>query len=206
MGFTGLFLILFLIIHAGINSCIFLNDGGETFNTVAHFMSHNWIMRFLEIGLFVGIIVHVIQGLILWKQNVAARPVGYHVTKASKNSTWYSRSMGLLGTLVLLFLIMHISHFYVGTKVALYSGDLPHNLFEEMKLVFSELYIVILYLVGLVALFWHLIHGFQSAFQTFGLNHKRYTPIIKAAGWVYTIIIITAFALMPILVYTGYIA
>ena len=203
MAFTGLFLILFLIIHAGINSCIFLNDGGETFNTVAHFMSHNWIMRFLEIGLLAGIILHVIQGLMLWRQNAKARPIGYAVTKASKNSTWYSRSMGLLGTLVLLFLIMHLSHFYVGTKVALYSGDQPHNLFEEMKLVFSELYIVILYLLGLVALFWHLVHGFQSAFQTFGLNHKRYTPIIKAAGWIYTIIIITAFALMPLLMHFG---
>ncbi len=206
MAFTGLFLIIFLIVHAGINSCIFLNDGGETFNTVAHFMSHNWIVRFLEIGLMAGIIVHIIQGLMLWKQNAAARPVGYAVTKANKNSTWYSRSMGLLGTLVLLFLIMHLSHFYVGTKVALYSGDQPHNLFEEMKDVFSDPLIVGLYLIGLVALFWHLIHGFQSAFQTFGLNHKRYTPIIKAAGWVYTIIIITAFALMPILMYTGYIA
>ncbi|RYY67847.1 MAG: succinate dehydrogenase cytochrome b subunit [Chitinophagaceae bacterium] len=206
MAFTGLFLILFLIVHAGINSSIFLNDGGQTFNTVAHFMSHNWIMRFLEIGLIVGILVHAIQGIILWRQNAAARPVGYAVTKASKNSTWYSRSMGLLGTLVLIFLIIHFSHFYVGTKVALYSGDQPHNLFEEMKLVFSEWYIVVFYLFSLVALFWHLIHGFQSAFQTFGMNHKRYTPIIKAAGWIYTIIIITAFALMPILIFTGVIA
>ena len=203
MAFTGIFLILFLIVHAGINSSIFLNDGGETFNTVAHFMSHNWIMRFLEIGLIVGIIVHAIQGIILWRQNAAARPVGYAVTKASKNSTWYSRSMGLLGTLVLIFLIIHFSHFYVGTKVALYSGDQPHNLYEEMKLVFSSPLIVAFYLFSLVALFWHLVHGFQSAFQTFGLNHKRYTPIIKAAGWIYTIIIITAFALMPILMHFG---
>ncbi len=142
----------------------------------------------------------------LWKQNAAARPIKYAVSKANKNSAWYSRSMGLLGTLVLLFLIMHLSHFYVGTKVALYSGDLPHNLFEEMKLVFSDPLIVCLYIIGLIALFWHLIHGFQSAFQTFGLNSKRFTPIIKASGWIYTIIIITAFALMPILMYTGVIA
>ncbi len=206
MGFTGLFLILFLIVHAGINSCIFLNDGGQTFNTVAHFMSHNWIMRFLEVGLFAGIILHIIQGLLLWRQNAAARPVGYHTTKAGKNSTWYSRSMGLLGTLVLIFLIIHISHFYVGTKIALYSGDQPHNLFEEMKLVFGEWYIVLFYLLSLVALFWHLAHGFQSAFQTFGLNHKRYTPIIKTTGWIYTIIIITAFALMPVSIYMGWIS
>ncbi|HRD58692.1 MAG TPA: succinate dehydrogenase cytochrome b subunit [Ferruginibacter sp.] len=206
MGFTGLFLIIFLIVHAGINSCIFLNDGGETFNAVAHFMSHNWIMRFVEIGLFVGIILHIVQGLMLVRQNAAARPVQYAVSKANKNSAWYSRSMGLLGTLILLFLVMHLSHFYVGTKVALYSGDQPHNLYEEMVHVFSNVWVVILYMIGLIALFWHLIHGFQSAFQTFGLNHKRYSPIIKTAGWVYTIVIITAFALMPVSMYLGWIS
>ena len=75
MAATGLFLILFLIVHAGINACIFLGDGGKTFNEVAHFMGHNWIMRFLEVGLFAGFIIHIIQGLILWNQNRKARPV-----------------------------------------------------------------------------------------------------------------------------------
>src|SRR5438128_465559 len=93
MAFTGLFLILFLIVHAGINSCIFFNDNGQTFNTVAHFMSHNWIVRFLEVGLFAGLILHMIQGLVLWKQNRSARPVAYYQNKPATNSTWYSRSM-----------------------------------------------------------------------------------------------------------------
>ena len=144
MGLSGLFLILFLIVHAGINSCIFLNDNGDTFNKVAHFMSHNWIMRFLEIGLFATMILHIIQGLTVWNQNKKARPVNYVFNQPSKNSNWYSRSMGILGTLLLLFIIMHLNHFYVGTKVALYSGDQPHNLFEEMKEVFSDKVIVIL--------------------------------------------------------------
>lgn len=205
MAFTGLFLITFLIVHAGVNSCIFLNDNGATFNTVAHFMSHNWIVRFLEIGLFAGLILHIIQGLILWKQNRDARPVGYYMNKAERNSTWYSRSMGILGTLLLLFLIMHISHFFVGTKVALYSGDQPHNLFEEMKLVFSAWWLVLLYVLGIIALFWHLLHGFQSAFQSLGLNHKRYNGIIKFAGMAYTIIICTLFVLMPLSIYFGWI-
>lgn len=201
MGFTGFFLITFLIVHAGINSCIFLNDNGETFNTVAHFMSHNWIVRFLEIGLFAGLIMHTIQGLLLWKQNRSARPVGYYSNKPDKSNTWYSRSMGILGTVILLFLIMHISHFFVGSKIALYSGDRPHNLYEEMQEVFGKLWIVLLYMVGLVSLFWHLLHGFQSAFQTFGLNHKKYFPIIKAAGAGYSLIITLLFALMPLAVY-----
>jgi succinate dehydrogenase / fumarate reductase cytochrome b subunit len=96
---------------------------------------------------------------------------------------------------------MHLSHFYVGTKVALYSGDKPHNLFEEMKEVFSVNWVVALYLVGVVSLFWHLYHGFQSAFQTFGINHKKYTPLIKTIGTGYAIIICLLFALMPLAMY-----
>ncbi len=206
MGFTGLFLILFLIIHAGVNSAIFLNDNGETFNTIAHFMSHNWIVRFLEIGLFAGLLLHIIQGLIVWKQNRQARPVKYYSNKPERNSTWYSRSMGILGTLLLLFLIMHINHFWVGTKVALYGSNDDHNLYMEMQEVFSNPLVVVLYMAGLVALFWHLLHGFQSAFQTFGLNHKRYTPIIRTAGILYTVIITILFALMPLGIYLGWIS
>ncbi|MEI2750299.1 MAG: succinate dehydrogenase cytochrome b subunit [Ferruginibacter sp.] len=206
MAFTGLFLITFLIVHAGINSCIFLNDGGETFNQVARFMSHNWIMRFLEVGLFAGLIMHIVQGLILWKQNNSARPVRYHVNKTSQNSSWYSRSMGILGTLLLLFLVMHLAHFYVGTKVALYGTGEEHNLYAEMLEVFSHGWIVGLYLVGVIALFWHLYHGFQSAFQSLGINHKRYTPLIKTLGTGYSIIICILFALMPVAMFMGWIA
>ena len=201
MGLSGLFLVLFLIVNAGINACIFLNDNGETFNSVAHFMSHNWIMRFLEIGLFATLILHIIQGLTLWYQNKKARPVNYSFNQPGKNSKWYSRSMGILGTLLLLFLVMHLSHFYIGTKVALYTGDQPHNLFEEMKEVFSCNWTVALYVFGVVALFWHLYHGVQSAFQTFGINHKKYTPLIKFIGIGYAIIICLLFALMPIAMY-----
>ncbi len=201
MAFTGLFLITFLIVHAGINSCIFLNDNGQTFNAVAHFMSHNWIVRFLEVGLFAGLILHIIQGLLLWKENKAARPVEYYKNQPQTNSKWYSRSMGILGTLLLLFLIMHLSHFYVGTKIALYSGDQPHNLFEEMQEIFSQWWIVALYIAGVIALFWHLLHGFQSAFHTFGMNHKKYTGIINTIGAGYAIIISLLFALMPLAIY-----
>lgn len=206
MGLTGLFLITFLIVHAGVNAAIFLNDGGTTFNEFAHFMSHNWIVRFLEIGLMAGLILHIVQGLKLWKQNTDARPVKYYVEKPEKNSKWYSRSMGVLGTLLLLFLIMHMAHFFVGTKIALYSGDQPHNLYEEMKAVFSQWYIVVLYLIGVASLFWHLYHGFQSAFQTMGINHKRYTPIIRSLGTGYSVIICLLFAMMPVALFFGWIS
>ncbi len=206
MGLTGLFLITFLIVHAGVNSCIFLNDEGETFNAAAHFMSHNWVIRVMEIGLFAGLFLHIIQGLLLWKQNNAARPVKYAVNAGNTNSKWYSRSMGLLGTLLLFFLIIHVSKFFVSTKIALYgSGDGEHNLYYEMKEEFAKWWIVVIYLCGVISLFWHLLHGFSSAFQTLGINHKRYNPIIKTIGIGYTVIICVLFALMPLAFYFNWI-
>ncbi len=202
MGFTGFFLILYLIIHAGVNSLIFYNDNGQTFNAAAHFLSHNILMRILEVGLFAGFILHIIQGYTLWMQNRKARPTGYKVSKAPSNGHWYSRSMGLLGTFLLLFLIIHLSHFWLGTKNALYlQHDAPHDLYAEMKEVFSNPLVLVIYFLGLISLFFHLLHGFSSAFQTFGINHKRYSSIIKGIGIFYVVVICVLFAFMPLSIY-----
>ncbi len=210
MGLTGLFLISFLVIHCTVNSMVFFNDGGEMFNFYAHFMSHNYIVRVLEIGLFAGLVTHIIQGLLLWRQNTVARPIQYNVNGASANTTWYSRSMGLLGTLLLFFLILHISKFFVNTKIALYGNhgenDAAYNLFNEMRDEFQNLWVVIAYTVGVISLFWHLLHGFSSAFQTMGINHKKYTPIIKTIGIGFSAIVCVLFALIPIAFYLGWIS
>lgn len=203
MGFTGLFLILFLVVHVTINSMIFLNDGGEGFNAVAHFMSHNIIVRILELGLFAGLILHIVQGLMLTSSNNSKRGVRYAVSAASTNSPWYSRSMGLLGSLILIFLVVHLANFWAPARVDLYlKGDPEVNQFADMKDVFSQWYFVVIYLAGVISLFWHLYHGFQSAFQTFGLRTGRYYPMLKWAGAAYSVIVCTLFALMPILLFT----
>ena len=219
MGATGLFLITFLIVHAGINAMIFFNDGGETFNHWGHFMGSNLIVRTLEIGLMAFLLLHIYQGLALWRQNHNARPVKYAVTRADGRSKWYSKSMGLLGTLILIFLIMHFYHFWVPSRFGgmaniqplaeatlgqEYNNQPVHNLFAEMITVFSNnLVVVIFYVLGCISLCWHLLHGFQSAFQTFGVNHKRYTPIIKTIGVVYSVGISLLFASMPVAMYFG---
>ena len=220
MGLTGLFLITFMVVHCSINAMIFFNDNGETFNHWAHFMGTNLIVRTMEIGLFAGILLHIIQGLVLWAQNYKARPVKYEMNKASSNSTWYSRSMGLLGTLLLLFLVLHIYHFWTPsrlggiagirpleeTTLATYNNQEALNLYAEMQMVFTDnLLIVIIYLLGVISLAWHLLHGFQSAFQTLGINHKKYTPIIKFLGVVFSIVVPLLFALMPIAFYLKWI-
>jgi len=219
MGFTGFFLIIFLIVHCFINGMIVFSDNGETFNHWASFMGTNWIVRTMEIGLFVGLILHIIQGLVLWAQNRRARPVRYAVNKPDANSKWYSRSMGLLGTLILIFLIVHLYHFWTPSRfggllgihelgeatLVTYNNQVVHNLYAEMLIVFQNLWIVIIYILGMISLAWHLLHGFQSAFQTFGINHKRFTPLIKGIGVAYSIIIPLLFALMPVSIYLKWI-
>ena len=221
MGLTGFFLISFLIVHCAINAMIFFNDGGQTFNHWGHFMGSNLIIRTAEIGLFVFLLIHIIQGLLLWKQNRRARPVKYIVTKPNENSKWYSRSMGLLGTLILIFLILHLYHFWTPsrfggianvrpleeTTLADYNNQSVHDLYKEMVQVFKDnLLIVVVYVLGVISLCWHLLHGFQSAFQTFGWNHKKYTPLIKSLGVAYSIIICLLFAMMPIAIYLHWVS
>lgn len=202
MGLTGLFLISFLVVHVSINATILLNDSGATFNAAAHFMSHNPVIRVMEIGLFVGLIAHIIQGLLLTLENKKRRPVPYAVIDGKANSKWYSRSMGLLGTLLLLFLILHLYHFWVPTKQAVFSGA-EHDTFLGIKEVFANPINVVIYIAGVGSLLFHLLHGFSSAFQTFGLNHKKYTPVIKKIGVAFSVVVCILFAVLPISIFTG---
>jgi succinate dehydrogenase / fumarate reductase cytochrome b subunit len=217
MGLTGIFLITFLVVHCFINALIFFNDGGETFNIGAHFMSANWLIRGMEIFLFLGILAHIFLALKLTLQNRKARPVKYAISGGNASSKWYSRWMGLLGTLILMFLIVHMRHFWYETRI----NGLEHfseagmnvtdlngneNLFGVMQLIFSELWVVVLYCLAMVSLAYHLLHGFQSSFQTLGINHKKYSPLIHKTGIAFSIIVPAIFAAMPVSMYMGWIA
>ncbi len=202
MGATGLFLVSFLLIHVSINSCIFANDGGKLFNAAASFMAHNIVIRVIEVGLFAGLILHVIQALLLTLQNNKARPVKYAVQNGGSNSSWYSRSMGILGSLLLIFLVVHLKNFWIPTKIAVFNHE-EHDTFAGLKEVFAQPLFVAVYLVGVISLAYHLLHGFQSAFQTLGLNHKKYTPIIKVIGVVFSIVVPLLFAAMPLSMHLG---
>lgn len=215
MSLTGFFLITFLIVHCAINAMIFFNDGGMTFNKWGHFMGTNLIIRTMEIVLFLGLILHIVDGLILFFQNRKARPVKYAYEKASTSSNWYSRSMALLGTLILLFLIMHLYHFWLKTRITgltvipshiIYEGHKYEDLFGEMKFVFQHLWVVILYVLGCFSLFWHLLHGFRSAFQSLGFNYTKYKDLIIFSGDAFSVVVPSIFAAMPIAMYMGWIA
>ena len=116
--------------------------------------------------------------------------------------------MGLLGTLLLLFLIMHIAHFWVPSRITGLpeaEGKSYHDLFTVMVDVFQEPLIVILYVLGCISLAYHLMHGFQSAFRTLGVHNKRYLKILKSLGYAFSVLVPLVFALMPISIYAGWI-
>lgn len=173
----------------------------------------------MEIGLFAGIIVHTIQGLVLAAGNNSRRKIGYAVEYGNRGSKWYSRSMGLLGTLLLLFLVMHIYHFWVPSRLGgianirpLEEIDYPnalgkqyHNLYLEMIQVFQNPLIVILYVLGCISLAYHLMHGFESAFRTIGVHNNRYLKLLRYTGRGFAIIVSLAFAMMPVSIYLGWV-
>ena len=213
MALTGLFLIIFLVVHAGINACIWANDGGEMFNKAAHFMGSTVLIRIAEIGLFLGIFLHILQGYILEIQNRSKRKQGYSVPMGNKGSKWYSRSMALLGTILLMFFILHWWHFWIParfighpelTETTIGTVEM-HNMYNLMQFTFRELWVVIVYVFACFSLCWHLIHGFQSAFRTVGVSNSKYVSLIQNVGIGYSVIISLAFAMMPVSMYLGWV-
>jgi succinate dehydrogenase / fumarate reductase cytochrome b subunit len=202
MSLTGIFLILFLVVHCYVNAQIFYMDGGVRFNEAAHFMGTNFLIRTVEFGLFGFLILHIVQGLSLAAANRAKRPVRYAVSAGSKTSPWYSRSMALLGTLILLFLVMHLYKFWGPNRLSQLTGNGEKDLFGMMREEFQMMWVVVIYVLGCISLAWHLIHGFYSAFQTLGLGMHRYKGLIKTVGIAFSIIVPLIFALMPICFYT----
>jgi len=216
MSLTGLFLISFLVIHAGLNATIWANDSGKMFNFSAHFMGSMIVIRIMEIVLFIFFIIHIVQGYVLETKNLQKRGKGYKINLANRGSKWYSRTMGLLGTLLLLFLLMHLYHFWTPSRLGGigdiqplnevdYDGKGYDNLFAEMVRIFQNPVVVILYVLGCISLAYHLMHGFQSAFRTLGVHNKRYLSVLVVVGYAFAIIISATFAMMPISMYLGWV-
>ena len=219
MGITGLFLVSFLVVHMGVNACIFKDvfvpdDNGDMFNRAADFMGRTVVIRIMEVVLFLGFFVHIIQGLVLEFENRNKRKKGYEVNLGNRGSKWHSRAMGLLGTILLIFLILHWTHFWIPSRfthagleapLILSNGRVSHDMFHLMKITFSEWWVVIVYVAACISLAWHLVHGFQSAFRTFGVHNKRYMDLINAFGIGFSIVVPMIFALMPIAFKLGWI-
>lgn len=209
MSLTGLFLIIFLLTHLMGNLQMLAGDGGKSFNIYADFMATNPFIQFVAKGLYFFILLHIGVGLMLWFQNKSARGGESYAVNTKVNTTFAARNMALLGTFILAFLLLHMGDFwwkmkFDGDAFAMMNYDeLSHpvkDVYSKVVASFQTPWIAVCYLLGLITLALHLWHGFQSAFQTLGINHKKYTPLIHTLGKIYAIVIPLGFAV--ILVFT----
>ena len=206
MALTGLFIILFLTVHLIGNLQLLKDDGGEAFNVYAYFMTHNPLIKMVSYVNYAFFLFHIGWALLLTINNRQARGTeGYAVT-SSKSSIWSARNMGILGTIILVFLVIHMKDFWgqmhfgeMPTKT--YGDNEVKDLFTVVGSAFTQWWYVALYCISMVAIAFHLWHGFASAFQTLGLNHMKYNPVISFVGKAFSIVVPALFALIPIVMF-----
>jgi len=197
MALTGFFLILFLFIHLFGNT--FLYFGPDAFNGYVHLLNETdlvYIIRIMEIILALGFGFHIWDGIKLWWQNRKARPIKYHIKATDPKSTWTSRNMIYSALIIFVFLIVHLRNFWYEFKFGPKTDNITD--YDIVVKTFQEPIYMIFYVVSMVFLFLHLHHGFQSAFQTLGINHKKYTPFIVWLGRFIALFLSLGFASFPI--------
>jgi len=231
MALSGLFLCTFLVVHLIGNLQLFKDDQGLAFNHYAKFMTTNPLIKIVSYVNYALILLHVFVSLILTRINKKARPIAYGYNNPKANSIWSSRNMGILGTIILVFIVVHMQDFWWkyhnwplptqtyweyqttdGESVSvLNANEIPmESVSTAHQVIYKDLFtmviktfqgsliLALLYIIAQAAIAFHLFHGFSSAFQTLGVNHKTYTPIIKTIGYGFAIIIPFLYATMPI--------
>ncbi len=265
MALTGLFLCTFLVGHllGNLQLLVTGEEGRKLFNEYAYFMTHNPAIKILSYVTYISILFHAIDGIVLTIQNRKARPLQYAHANPSANSSWASRSMALLGTLILVFIATHMANFwwkmkfteeiplhtyklvsdqpmgaaaeqnfyhthtpslqpipkdentieekgtslyYKGTNIKIAEGY--KDLHTVVMTFFSKdnpagIFGVLFYLFSMVVLGFHLWHGFASAFQSLGINHRKHNGLIKTAGRAFAVIVPLLFAIIPIFIYAN---
>ncbi len=208
MGLTGMYFVTFLLIHLAGNLTLLL--GAQAFNEYGEAMANNPVIRVASIVGFLLILAHVVDGLLLTISNKRKRPVRYAVSAGNANSTFSSRMMGPLGGLLLIFLIGHLKGLWAvfkfgidGLPTVRYGDIVMPNRYIVVESLFEQPLAVVFYCVMMLVMALHLKHGFYSMFQSLGLNHPKYTPLIKKAAIGYAILIPLGFASIPVAMFLG---
>ena len=200
MALSAMFLLLFLIMHLSVNLISVFSP--SAFNSASEFMGYNPLIQFLmQPILGFAVIFHFVMGFVLELKNRSARPVKYAINNGSANSTWMSRNMIISGLVVLAFLGLHMYDFWwheINFKYV--EANTPDNerFWHELHAKFADAWRVIFYIIAFVLLGLHLAHGFQSSFQSVGARHPKYTPVIKALGTWYSILIPAGFIIIAL--------
>ena len=225
MSISGLSLVIFLVVHLAGNFSLLLNNG-SAFNEYAHFMKANKLIVASEFGLFGMFFLHIIQGIMIAKKNAGARTQKYAVPHKNEKVSWKSKYMIHMGIVILAFFVLHLVDFFSfkyfreasleamdfsnlaylkhQSWMVPFEGEMIPNLHAKVHEVYVNSYIHwIVYPISMLVIGFHLSHGFQSAFQTLGINHKKYTPAIKIVGNIYAVVVPLAFALIPLFIKFG---
>ncbi|WP_164927180.1 succinate dehydrogenase [Chlorobaculum tepidum] len=199
MALAGLFLLVFLAVHLGINMLLLVDDGGKSFSAAAGFMSSYPVIRVFELALFGGFALHIAFGVIVSIRNRMSRPIRYQHRSRSETSP-FSKYMLHSGIVVLIFLGLHFIDFYF-IKLGIVApppGVARHDFYSRAVLLFSDRTSSSIYMVAFVFLGFHLNHALQAAIQTLGLNHTRHAAAIQAVSTVYAIVIAGGFMAIPL--------
>jgi len=205
MALSALFLIFFLIIHLAVNITSLFSE--NVFNDLSHFMGTNPLIQFaLQPVLIFGVVFHFVMGIVLEWKNKKARNVKYVKFNGAANATWMSRNMILSGLVILAFIILHFIDFWIpelntkyvhGDMSGILEGEEGYRYFTELQHKFVNPLRVGAYVVAFILLALHLLHGFQSAFQSIGFNNK-YTTLVKFLGKIYSIVIPLGFIIIAL--------
>lgn len=209
-GLTGVLLCIYILAHMVANTLIIFNPMG--FNLYAHFlMSLGVLLIIIEILLVLVFVFHAITAISVWWSKQRARPENYHTVKSAggpSRKTFSSMTMIYGGVLMVAFLVWHVATMKYGHHTTIvHDGTEMHNLYQTVVGQFTQAWVMIPYEIIMITLGFHLWHGFWSSFQSLGLNHPKYTPIIDAVGYIFAIVIAAGFlAVPPYIYFTGGVA
>ena len=209
MAVTGLFIVFFLVIHLVGNLLLIIPDSffpiefwgnvanqHDMYNAYSHFLVHFWPITLVAWVLYLAIALHILDALIITYNNWKAQGEKYQVTDNS-TSTWISRNMGLLGTVIGIFIVIHMAQFWLQYKVL----GTEHDLYNLVVATFKQEWVVILYEIGIIALGFHLVHGIESAHRSLGIYPKKVMRVIKYIALCFGILMAVLYAIIPIIIY-----
>ncbi len=208
IALTGLFLCAFLLVHLSANSILLLPESiaRDLYNTYSTTLRESIFIKIIAYLLYLSIILHAFYALLVTLKNRKAKPQKYVVNHSKENSTWASQNTGLIGTVILLFIIVHLANFWariklgMGEEVRLDSlGN--KDVYEVTYTLFQNIYYVIFYTVISIPLALHIHHGLKSAFKTLGFYHLKGSKIIANVSLVFAVIMAIGFGIIPFIVY-----
>ncbi len=201
MSISGAFLIVFLTLHLAINLTSLISR--EAYEAACKFMDENILIQIMVPVLALGFIVHIAMGIILTIQNRKARGVGYEVGSKTKIS-WASRNMLALGLIVLGLLVIHLGHFWAKMQLQHFMGNEGENPYDLVKTVFTNGWYVAMYVIWILALTFHITHGFWSMFQSMGVINNKWLPRLKTISVIYSHVIMVGYMIIPLYFFLGF--